>query len=192
MTINYARLRALAEAALNEDPNTPRRAVDAFISDAEEAFDNAIDPPTLIALLDRLEAAEKRAAEYAAVVEKALAVANDSDQGDSFLPTIVALESAPAVAPADAARRRDVEQERDQLAAVVEKARKADRADTTWGVYGECVSRILREAPADVLREHDAALIEGLADEADYSLVHHKEAVALLRREARQRREERA
>lgn len=40
------------------------------------------------------------------------------------------------------------------------------------------------------LAEHDAELIEGLATEAGYSLVYHEEAEAFLRREARQRREE--
>lgn len=49
-----------------------------------------------------------------------------------------------------------------------------------------------RERIQALIREHDAELIENLATEAEYSLVHHEEAVAFLRREAHQRREDRA
>src|SRR5690606_14443773 len=79
-----------------------------------------------------------------------------------------------------------------EYAAVVEKA----EAFVTWHYpdtrFGDEVLPILASTGADVLREHDAALIGRLADEAGYFLVHHKEAVAFLRREARQRREEQA
>lgn len=46
-----------------------------------------------------------------------------------------------------------------------------------------------RERIQALIREHDAALIEKLADEVGYSCVYYEEAEAFLRREARQRRE---
>ena len=58
--------------------------------------------------------------------------------------------------------------ERDELAAVIEKAKLApvQRVPNAVGLSGT-VADVLREAPADVLREHDAALIESLADHLD-------------------------
>ena len=57
--------------------------------------------------------------------------------------------------------------ERAELAAVIEKARLApvQRVPDAVGLSGT-VSDVLRETPADVLREHDAALIESLAARA--------------------------
>ena len=57
--------------------------------------------------------------------------------------------------------------ERDELAAVIQKAKLApvQRVPNAVGLSGT-VSDVLREAPADVLREHDAALIEALAERA--------------------------
>ena len=64
--------------------------------------------------------------------------------------------------------------ERDDLAAVVEKVREVSTGyidQPGYGDYyigmeaaGEGVLALLDEAPTDVLREHDAALIESLAD----------------------------
>ena len=64
--------------------------------------------------------------------------------------------------------------ERDDLAAVVEKVREVSTGNIDqpgYGDYyigmeaaGEGVLALLDEAPTDVLREHDAALIESLAD----------------------------
>ena len=56
--------------------------------------------------------------------------------------------------------------ERDALAAVIQKAKLApvQRVPNAVGLSGT-VSDVLREAPTDVLSEHDAALIESLADE---------------------------
>ena len=64
-----------------------------------------------------------------------------------------------------ASESADLERERDELAAVIEKAKLApvQRVPDAVGLSGT-VSDVLREAPADVLREHDAALIESLAD----------------------------
>lgn len=77
--------------------------------------------------------------------------------------------------------------ERDELAAVIEKARLApvQRVPDAVGLSGT-VSDVLREAPAEVLREHDAALIESLADEEVPAAV---EARRWLRERARQVRE---
>ena len=57
--------------------------------------------------------------------------------------------------------------ERDELATVIEKAKLApvQRVPDAVGLSGT-VSDVLRETPADVLREHDAALIESLAARA--------------------------
>ena len=52
-----------------------------------------------------------------------------------------------------------------QLAAVIAEAQEAWEASTGWHEFGETVSRILNRAPGDVLREHDAALVESIADE---------------------------
>ena len=78
-----------------------------------------------------------------------------------------------------------------QLAAVVEKVRAADSASSSWDHFGHLVMDILATAPADALREHDAALIEGLADEwhADNAGTSPR-AYNWLREKARQRREE--
>ena len=77
--------------------------------------------------------------------------------------------------------------ERDELAAVIEKAKlaPAQRVPNAVGLSGT-VGDVLREAPADVLREHDAALIESLADEEVPAAV---EARRWLRERARQVRE---
>ena len=58
--------------------------------------------------------------------------------------------------------------ERDKLAAVIAKAKLApvQRVPNAVGLSGT-VSDVLREAPAEALREHDAALIESLADGVD-------------------------
>lgn len=60
------------------------------------------------------------------------------------------------------ARRDEARRERDALAAVVEKVRE-------WNVehgfgWAEGIDEILSTAPADALAEHDARLIEGMAE----------------------------
>ena len=85
--------------------------------------------------------------------------------------------------------------ERDELAAVIEKARLAPvhRVPDAVGLSGT-VSDVLREAPDDVLREHDAALIESLAERAEAEFLRGSWAVVRatpwwLRERARQVRE---
>lgn len=107
-------------------------------------------------------------------------------------------------------RYDEVEAQRNQLAAVVEKVRAADSASSSWDHFGHLVMDILATAPDDALREHDAALIEGLADEVHATLSDPNRkrprdprgefatdllndvawAVHLIREKARQRREE--
>ena len=58
--------------------------------------------------------------------------------------------------------------ERDELAAVVEKVRGVIGAEIGWESPAILIDRIqwaLSTAPADALAEHDAALIESLADD---------------------------
>ena len=90
--------------------------------------------------------------------------------------------------------------QRDALAAVVEKVRAFIERQSGWFRYrAEPVSTVLATTPADALRERDAALIEGLADEFAARLpdgtgngrVYNSHTVArMLREKARQRREE--
>lgn len=89
------------------------------------------------------------------------------------------------------ARLTDAERERDGLAAVVEKVRQWAEEATGYGEpSGDTVSDLLAAAPADALREHDAELIDELADEAG---AHDEESGVMdwLREKACQRREER-
>jgi len=94
--------------------------------------------------------------------------------------------------------------DRNQYAAVVEKVRKAidgpHPANSGLDSYTLAhLSPLLDAAPADALRERDAALIEGLADEFAARLpdgtgngrAYNSHTVArMLREKARQRREE--
>lgn len=61
------------------------------------------------------------------------------------------------------ARVAEAERERDELAAVIEKAQQAGQV-TGYSRHKEPVMKALDTAPAEDLREHDAALIESLAD----------------------------
>lgn len=68
----------------------------------------------------------------------------------------------------------EVAQDRDALAAVVEKVRGVIGAEIGWESPAILIDRIqwaLSTAPADALAEHDARLIEGLA--ADFGVVMH-------------------
>lgn len=86
--------------------------------------------------------------------------------------------------------------DRNQLAAVVEKAGRVLTTDYHGSPAEADVLPILATVPADALREHDAALIEKLADELDLALyedIPHGSAIrfhyeAWLREKARQRR----
>lgn len=60
-----------------------------------------------------------------------------------------------------------LETQRDQLAAVIEKVRAEVEAADGVDVTSQNLIPVLASAPADVLREHDAALIEGLAVDLD-------------------------
>lgn len=132
-------------------------------------------------LADALEAAEKRADQVEATAEHL----HDEDTRE-----IVALT-----------------QERDAALAVIEKVRAyaesiprtRDRdvnpglSNRSW-LTAQDVLGILASAPADALREHDAALIEGLADEyadSGREQTHGVTSVlSFLYTRARQRREE--
>lgn len=80
---------------------------------------------------------------------------------------VVLAHGASSLAAAETRTTADHSGERDQLAAVVEKVRV--RLTTDLDEYDEShvsdALTILDSAPQDVLREHDAALIEGLANE---------------------------
>ncbi|GGO59066.1 hypothetical protein GCM10010910_01120 [Microbacterium nanhaiense] len=78
---------------------------DAQIADALEAADQRAELAEANLSVEESKNAGYRAKnnQLAAVVEKSLAVVTDSDQGDSFLPLLTVLESAPA----DALREHD-------------------------------------------------------------------------------------
>ncbi|MGO2188218.1 MAG: hypothetical protein ACTH4Y_08230 [Microbacterium gubbeenense] len=158
------------------------------------------DGPLIDRLADALEAAEQRAEQAEAEVEGML---SDSTRWmNRALPAEQrAAELAAALEAAETqkcnALCRDVEQERDQLAAVVEKVRRIVPHPNRLDEYGveplrwavRRTHETLATAPADALREHDEALIEKLADKAQHQ---NRMLHPWLREEARQRREERA
>ena len=82
--------------------------------------------------------------------------------------------------------------ERDELAAVIYGAQVEADYLTVHGVLGSGarVKRILSTAPADALREHDAALIESLADDMEGGF--NRETLNLERRQIKRWLRERA
>lgn len=90
------------------------------------------------------------------------------------------------------ADRQATIRERDELAAVIYGAQVEADYLTVHGVLGSGarVKRILSTAPADALREHDAALIESLADDMEGGF--NRETLNLERRQIKRWLRERA
>ena len=94
------------------------------------------------------------------------------------------------------AKVRAAERRVAEYAAVVEKVRELSGVGATYGAdefgtFKRILRDILTAAPAEALREHDAALIEGLAFSIKGEPWHNRhQASAYLHEKARQRREE--
>ena len=85
-----------------------------------------------------------------------------SKEGDTMRRAAETIDDLVKERDMRASESEDLERERDELATVVEKVREVIGAEIGWESPAILIDRIqwaLSAAPADALREHDAALI---------------------------------
>lgn len=90
-----------------------------------------------------------------------------SKEGDTMRRAAETIDDLVKERDMRASESEDLERERDELATVVEKVREVIGAEIGWESPAILIDRIqwaLSAAPADALREHDAALIESPKD----------------------------
>ena len=115
-----------------------------------------IDPK---AIADELR---EQGAELDAITFKGVSV-----EGDTMRRAADTIDALVKERDMRASESEDLERERDELATVVEKVRGVIGAEIGWESPAILIDRIqwaLSTAPTDALVEHDAALIESLAD----------------------------